>query len=157
MRVSAVTIGAPATVVSALALVACGAPYPGATLGQQVQSWARATGFSAAASTFDADAARVRDVGGRADPGGLRTVCDVLVTDALRANQSLPSPDGRLNDILSDAYRAAAGAGERCLHGTGVTRGLPPGVTDELAAAHSGYIKAQARVDLLGLPSSARP
>jgi hypothetical protein len=157
MRAPSVTLGAPATVVSALALVACGSPYPGGTLGQQVQSWARATGFSAAVSSLQADAARVRDVAGRGDVGGLRTVCDVLVTDALRANQNLPSPDGRLNTVLSDAYRAAAGAGDRCLHRAGSTRPLPPSVTDELDAAQSGYIKAQARIDLLGLPGEGPP
>jgi hypothetical protein len=152
MRVAAGTLVAPVAVVGvALALAACSSPYPGTTLGQQVQSWARATGFSAAIGTLRTDAERVLVVSARGDTGGLRTVCDVLVTDALRANQNLPAPDSRLSAILTGAYRSAAAAGNGCLHSAGEQHGLPLVVTDELVAARSGYTKAQARLDLLEL------
>jgi len=155
MRASPAAFAAPATVMSALVLVACGGPYPGATLGQQVQSWVRATGFTAAVGSLEADAARVRQVS-PGDAGGLRTVCDVLVTDALSANQNLPSPDTRLTTILTDAYRAAAAAGNGCLRAAGAASGVPSRVAADLAVARSGYIKAQARVDLLALEGGGR-
>jgi hypothetical protein len=152
VRSAGAALAAPATLVGvALALVACGSPYPGATVGQQVQSWARSTGWAATIRTLDADAARVRVVSTHADAAGMRTVCDVLVTDALGANQFLPAPDIELSTILSGAYRAAVAAGEGCLRAAGAPAGLSSRVATELASAHAGYIKAQARVDLLDL------
>ncbi len=47
--------------------------------------------------------------------GRCRTDCDVLVTDALVANQNLPSPDPTLTDLLGTAYSVAGDAGHRCL------------------------------------------
>ena len=158
MRAVTGAVVAPATVVgAALGLVACASPYPGSTVAQQAQSWARATGFASAVSTLEDDAQRVRAEGATADTGGLRTVCDVLVTDALRANGDLPAPDDQLSSILTAAYRAAVTAGRGCLHGAGAPRGLGPRVTSDLADAQSGYVKAQARLDLLELPGGGGP
>jgi hypothetical protein len=137
-------------VVAGLVLASCGSPYPGATLGQQVQSWARSTGWSGSLSALRGDASRIVLVEARHDPAGVRTDCDVLVNDALDANQNLPTPDDTLTHILSAAYSAAAAAGRQCVTGTGGDGGLSARSHAELAAAASGYVKAEARVDDVG-------
>ena len=155
MRPVAGALAAPATVMGAtLMLASCAGGHPG-TLGQQVQSWARATGLTSALHTLEDDARRVRVVAAGADGAGLRTVCDVLVTDALSANQELPSPDAELNSILTAAYRAAVAAGDGCLRGARARRGLSSQVTGDLARAQAQYVKAQARVDLLEPPGGS--
>jgi len=138
-----------------LLLAACGGPSSGASIAEQVQSWVRTTGLDASLRTLEADGQRARVVAANTDAVGLRTVCDVLVTDALGANQNLPSPDASLTSILTAAYRAAAAAGQGCVHGSGSQHGLPERVNGELAAARAGYVKAQARVDLVELPGGA--
>jgi hypothetical protein len=80
----------------------------------------------------------------------VRTDCDVLVNDALGANQNLPTPDDVLTRILSSAYEAASAAGRHCLSGAGGDRGLLARSRAELATAESGYVKAQARLDAVG-------
>ena len=141
-----------ALTVLALALGACGSAG-GGSIGAQVQSWVQSTALDAAVRSLEADGRRVRAVAARPDATGLRTVCDVLVTDALGANQNLPSPDPSLTSILTAAYRAAAAAGQACVHGSGTHARLSARVSDELAAAQAGYVKAQARVDLVELPA----
>jgi hypothetical protein len=140
--------------VAGLALVACGGPYPGKTLGEQVQSWARMNGLSGTLDTLGGDARRIAEVEGRHDPTVLRTDCDVLVNDALGANQNLPTPDDRLTQILSAAYSAASAAGRNCLTGAGGDHALLARSAAELATASSGYVKAQARLDDLGATGS---
>ncbi len=134
-------------VVAALVLASCGSPFPGATLGQQVHSWAVTTGLSASLSTLRGDARRIGEVEARHDAAGLRTDCDVLVNDALSANQNLPSPDATLTRILSAAYASASTAGRHCLDGAGGDRSLLASSASELAAAASGWVKAEARLD----------
>ena len=80
-----------------MVLASCGSPFPGRTLGQQVHSWATTTGLAGSLSTLRADAQRIAVVEARHDPAGVRTDCDVLVNDALSANQNLPSPDATLH------------------------------------------------------------
>jgi hypothetical protein len=133
-----------------LVLASCGSPYPGGTLGQQVTSWARSTGLAGSLSALRGDAARIAAVEVRGVPAAVRTDCDVLVNDALSANQNLPAPDDSLTRILSSAYAAAAAAGKHCVEEAGGGRGLSPRSTAELATAASGYIKAEARLDALG-------
>jgi hypothetical protein len=133
-----------------LVLASCGSPYPGSTLGQQVQSWARSTGWSASLSALRGDARRIAVLEARHDPAGIRTDCDVLVNDALSANQNLPTPDGTLTRILSAAYSAATSGGRQCLAAAGGNRGLLARSDAELATAASGYVKAEARLDDLG-------
>jgi hypothetical protein len=134
---------------AALALASCGSPFPGRTLGQQVHSWATTTGLASSLSTLRADARRIAAVEARHDPAGVRTDCDVLVNDALGANQNLPSPDDTLTQILSGAYASASAAGRNCLTGAGGGPLLARS-TAELATAESGYVKAEARLDALG-------
>jgi hypothetical protein len=131
-----------------LAVAACGSPYPGSTLGQQVQSWARMNGLSSSLDALRADARRVGAVEARGGAAAVRTDCDVLVNDALGANQNLPTPDDVLTTILSRAYGAAAAAGRHCLAGA-AGGGLRARGRAELATAESGYVKAQARLDAL--------
>ncbi len=133
-------------------LSACTGSPSAASIAEQVQSWVRTTGLDASLRTLEADGQRVRVVAANTGAVGLRTVCDVLVTDALSANQNLPSPDASLTSVLTAAYRAAAAAGQGCVHGSGPQHGLPARVDGELAAAQAGYVKAQARVDLVELP-----
>ncbi len=138
-----------ALVLVALVLAACGSPFPGATLGQQVHSWVSSTGLTGSLSTLRGDARRIDTVEARHDAAGLRTDCDVLVNDALSANQNLPSPDDTLTRILSAAYAAASAAGRHCLNGAAGNRALLTRAADELATAEEGYVKAQARLDAL--------
>jgi hypothetical protein len=133
--------------VAAVALASCGSPFPGRTLGQQVHAWATTTGLAASLSTLRGDARRIAAVESRRDPAGVRTDCDVLVNDALTANQNLPSPDATLTGILSAAYASAAAGGRHCLSGAGDTALRRSAA--ELATAASGYVKAEARLDAL--------
>jgi hypothetical protein len=135
--------------VAAVALTSCGSPFPGRTLGQQVHSWATTTGLTGSLSALRADARRVAMVETRHDPAGVRTDCDVLVNDALSANQNLPSPDDTLTRILSSAYASASAGGRHCLAGAGGDRSLLKRSAVELATAESGYVKAEARLDAL--------
>ena len=80
-------------------------------------------------------------------PGPLRTDCDVLVTDALVANQNLPSPDPTLTDLLGTAYSVAGDAGHRLPHGRRGTAGQRARSAAERTAAHRDLIKALARFD----------
>lgn len=145
----------PVTVVGAgLLLGACGNPYPGKTVGQQVQSWESATSFPASLSALEGDATRIDTLETRHDPAALRTGCDVLVTDALSANQNLPTPDDQLTSILSAAYTAAAVAGRDCLRGASGDAVLLARSAAGRATAQAGYIKAQARVDALTTPGA---
>ena len=144
----AITVAA-ALAVPALVTTSCGGAFPGSTVGQQVQSWSRTTGFGASLRTLEADGHRIAPVEAEHDPGALRTACDVLVTDALSANQNLPTPDARLTDILTAAYAAAAAAGRDCLAAAGGGSGLARAAA-ELTLASSGYVKAQARLDDIG-------
>jgi hypothetical protein len=140
--------------VAALALASCGSPFPGATLGQQVHSWALSTGLSASIRTLRGDARRIALVETRHDPTGVRTDCDVLVNDALSANQNLPAPDATLTRILSAAYAAAASGGRHCLDGAGGNQVLLTRSAAELSVAASGYVKAEARLDDLDATGS---
>jgi len=142
-----VSVRGVALLVAALALVSCGSPFPGSTLGQQVHSWAVTTGLAGSISTLRGDARRIGLVEARHDPAGVRTDCDVLVDDALSANQNLPSPDGTLTRILSAAYAAASAAGRHCLDGAAGNRTLQARSAAELSSAASGYVKAEARLD----------
>jgi hypothetical protein len=138
-----------ALVVAALVLASCGSPFPGATLGQQVHSWVTSTGLTGSLSTLRSDARRVALLETRHDAAGVRTDCDVLVNDALSANQNLPSPDPVLTRILSAAYAAASAGGRHCLTGAAGNRVLLAQSNTELATAGTGYVKAQARLDAL--------
>jgi hypothetical protein len=137
--------------VAALALVSCGStsPFPGRTLGQQVHSWATTTGLAGSLATLRSDARRVAEVEARHDVAGVRTDCDVLVNDALGANQNLPSPDATLTRILSAAYTSASAGGRHCLSGAGGNSTLLTQSAAELHSAASGYVKAQARLDAI--------
>jgi hypothetical protein len=139
----------------ALVLASCGSPFPGRTLGQQVHSWATMTGLATSLSTLHTDARRIATLEARHDPTGVRTDCDVIVNDALSANQNLPSPDPVLTGILSAAYASASAAGRNCLMGAGGNQALLTRSKAELAAAASGYVKAQARLDALGATGPA--
>ncbi len=135
---------------AALVLASCGSPLPGHTLGQQVHSWATTTGLAGSLSALRADARRIGAVERRHDAAGVRTDCDVLVNDALGANQNLPSPDQTLTRILSAAYASASAAGRLCLTGAGGAEALVARSSAELTTAASGYVKAEARLDALG-------
>ena len=129
-----------------LLLGACGGSYPGTTLSAHVSGWATSTGFTGAVSQLQGD---LRRVAGYTPASGSswKTDCDVLVTDALGANQNLPSPDQRLTDLLDAAYSAAGSAGHDCFdeaHGAGLTR-----FTAERATAERDLIRSLARYDAL--------
>lgn len=155
-------------VLAASFLSACGSPYTGSTIGQQVQSWATTSPdpqFSAAMSMLQGDLRRVASAQVAHDDAALRTDCDVLVTDALSANQNLPTPDGQLTKVLSEAYSSAASAGKTCLCAAGAhtcsarddgSRRLFEQADAQSAVAERGFIKAEARVDLLTILSGNR-
>ncbi len=151
-----------------LALLGCGSPYGGGTPAQQVTSWSASTGFLSTLARLRADLARMADLssttpptpastGQRARGGVLRTVCDVLVTDSLAANEQLPAPDASLTSALSDAYDHAGAAGHDCFHGAAGDRALLARAGRERVAALAGLVRAEARYDALTstLPRSA--
>jgi hypothetical protein len=137
------------TVAAGLVLVACGSPYAGSTVAQQVQSWIKTTGFVASLDALRGDASRIAVIEARHDAGAQHTDCDVLVDDVLGANQNLPTPDDQLTRILSSAYSAASDAGRRCASGAAGSGWSQ--VQEDLSRAGSGYIKAQARLDALNV------
>lgn len=141
--------GAVLLVAAVVVLASCGSPFPGRTLGQQVHSWATTTGLAASLGTLRGDARRIALVEARHDAAGVRTDCDVLVNDALGANQNLPSPDATLTRILSAAYASASVGGRHCLTGAAGNAALLRRSALELATAASGYVKAEARLDAL--------
>ncbi len=143
----------------------CGNTYAGSTVAQQVKSWIQTSPdpkFSQAVSTIEGDFHRVTEAQSQmaSDLKLLRTECDVLVTDALSANQNLPTPDAQLTDVLSSAYGSAATAGQNCFCAAG-GRPCPPGASGnpsdrpvllersatERATSERALIEAQARVD----------
>jgi hypothetical protein len=69
----------------------------------------------------------------------------VLVTDALSANQQLPTPDDALTHLLSSAYESAATAGRQCF--SGVTAQVTAATRARRADAE--LVRAQARYDSL--------
>jgi len=154
-------MGATFVVFVMFAMFGCGSEYAGANVAQQVQSWVKNSPdpkFATAVSTLRGDMRRVDEADG--SNAALRTDCDVLVVDALSANQNLPTPDSRLTQVLSQAYTSAANAGRDCLCAGG-GHVCPSGVHGrasllrlsgvEQSAAERGLIKAEARVDLLAV------
>lgn len=112
-------------------------------LSQQVRAWARNTGWTTTAQQLQGDLRRLAGLS-QASGGARRTVCDVLVTDALSANQQLPTPDPTFTALLSAAYSSAADAGRRCYGGP-----VPVGAGAPGAAAAAALVRAQARYDAL--------
>lgn len=116
----------------------------GGPLGQQARAWAQTTGWAATVRQLQDDLHRLSGLG-QDTAGARRTVCDVLVTDALSANQQLPTPDRALTRFLSDAYASAADAGRGCFSGS-----VPLATTTARAdSAAADLVRAQARYDSL--------
>jgi hypothetical protein len=157
---------------SAIALVvvlasgACDSTYPGATVGQQVHSWATTSPdpkFAAAMSTLKSDLRDVALLEAQANYGALKAECDAMVTDALEANQNLPTPDTKLTSLLSNAYNSAVSSGDDCFCAAGGTpcragahskSAYLARSAREASSAERGFIAAEARVDELSSPSS---
>lgn len=138
---SAPAIGATLLVVASLA-AACSSPTT--TVAQQVRAWAQSTGWATTVRQLHGDLGRLSGLA--ADSAGARrTVCDVLVTDALSANQQLPTPDRTLTMLLSDAYSAAGAAGRDCFNGAPAR----PADSARAAGAVGALVRAQARYDSL--------
>ncbi|MGH9028996.1 MAG: hypothetical protein ACRDV4_05215 [Acidimicrobiales bacterium] len=158
----AVTVAALVSLqVAALAtLSGCSSQYSGSTVAQQVQSWATTSPdpkFSSAVATLREDLGHTSQAESMRDSGLVRTVCDVLVTDALSANQNLPTPDARPTGELSGAYAAAVSAGQDCYcaagghpcpRGTSSKAALLQKASRASSAAMRGFVEAQARVDM---------
>lgn len=120
-------------------LAACGSGQ--SSPARQVQSWASSTGFAATLRQLRGDLQRVPMVSAAA-AGQRRTVCDVLVTDALAANEQLPSPDDALTALLAHAYSAAASSGHACFAGPS-----PAAADDDAQSALRLLVQAEARYD----------
>ena len=129
-----------------LASSGCGASAP--PLSQQVRTWARSTSLASDISTVRGDL--VHEASLPLAPGAaLRTVCDVLVTDALDANEQLPTPDATLTTLLSRAYTEAAAAGHDCFNGAGGNTTDLDRSVGARQAAERDLVVAQARYDSL--------
>ena len=136
----------PTTVVvlaAGLAMSACGGA--GGTPAQQARNWVDTTGWTATLGQLQGDLAKVVAMGPATSGPVRRTVCDVLVTDALSANQQLPTPDVRFTGLLSAAYTTAATAGRHCFAGGPGTAAAPA----EARAAARSLREADARYDEL--------
>jgi hypothetical protein len=134
-----------------LALAACGSSFSGTTLAEQVTNWGTSTSptLSASVSAIQGDIGRIDAVRSHAltpSPAD----CDLLVTDALNANNNLPSPDLTLTDLLSKAYTDAGDAGHDCISGA-TSRQLRRSAT-ERAETRRDLIKALARFDAVTSP-----
>jgi hypothetical protein len=152
---------AAAVLVLGLTLVACGSEYSGSTVAQQVQSWVRSSPdpkFAAVVSTLEGDFRKTSEAESLGDQALVRTTCDVLVTDALSANQNLPTPDTELTDLLSAVYGSAVSSGQDCFcaaggrpcaRGASTHEGFLQRSRREASAALRGIVKADARVDQL--------
>lgn len=132
------------TVVVALGAGVLGACGPGGSLAQQVREWATSSGWQASVSELRGDLGRLPAITSES-AGVRRTACDVLVTDALNANEQLPTPDQALTSLLSKAYSAAADAGRHCYSGGPEVSAVPA----EQQAAARALVQAQARYDEL--------
>jgi hypothetical protein len=130
-------------------LVACGAGP--SSLGAQVQRWADAAGFAGTLRQLRVDLRRVATVSAEG-AGERRTVCDVLVTDALSDNEQLPTPDRTLTALLARAYGSAASSGRSCFSGASLDQAQAAArtATDEL-------VQAEARYDALTSTLGATP
>lgn len=137
-----------AMVVTGIPLAAC-AQY-GGTVAQQVAQWSTMTQFPTEAAALRGDIARIDDLGSDSVAGIERTDCDVLVTDALTANQNLPAPDAALTGLLSRAYSLDGEAGRDCLSGADGNASLLARSADERVAGTRELVKAMARIDELG-------
>ena len=133
-----------------LALAGCAA---GGTPAQQVRAWVTSTGWDATLRQLQGDLAMVAALGPAGAAPARRTICDVLVTDALSANEQLPTPDGRFTRLLSEAYGAAATAGHHCFDGGAALAGAPA----EARAAARTLLEADARYDELVSSLPAAP
>ncbi len=129
--------------------MACSSQYNG-TLAQQVNEWSTMTQFPSEATALQNDFRNFNALGAHPAPGVLRTYCDVMVTDALNANQNLPAPDDQVTDVLGDAYNLFGESGRNCLSGAnGNAALLARAERQRIAAAHQ-LIKARAVIDALG-------
>ena len=126
-----------------LTLAGCGGP--GGSPAHQARAWAASTGWQATVRQLQGDLDKVASMGPATAAPARRTICDVLVTDALSANQQLPAPDGALTRLLSSAYTGAATAGRHCYAG-GADLGAAPG---EARGAARTLLEAEARYDEL--------
>jgi hypothetical protein len=135
-------------VVTGILSSAC-AQYSG-TLASQVSQWSTMTQFPSQSSTLQGDIRHIDSLGPHPDPGVLRTLCDVLVTDSLNANQNLPTPDNTLTGLLSDAYSLDGAAGRNCFSGAGGNATLLARSSTGRAAGRREMVKALARIDDLG-------
>lgn len=133
-----------------LVLAACGSTFSGTTLAQQVTSWSTTSGFSASVGTLQGDIRRIDAA--RSDPAALSTDCNLLVIDALSANQNLPTPDQTLTNLLSAAYSVAGAAGHDCLSGARDGAADLARSATERTEARRDLIKALARFDSVTTP-----
>ncbi len=123
-----------------LALTACSSGPT--SLSAQVQSWSSSTGFLSGLQQLRSDLRGLSTL--PADNAGeRRTVCDVLVTDALNDNEQLPSPDSTLTSLLSRAYTKAATAGRDCYRSAASL----PATQADAQEATSLLVAAEARYD----------
>lgn len=128
------------------ALSGCGGAA--ASLGQQVSTWGRDSGFMAALATIRSDLARLA-VASPTSSALVRTECDVLVTDSLAAHQQLPTPDAMLTSLLGNAYASAGSSGSDCFSAASGHLGVLERSATERAQAVTWLIKAEARFDAL--------
>ena len=126
-----------------LALAGCGGTS--GTPAQQVRAWVATTGWPASLRQLEGDLAKVTAIGPATSGPARRTICDVLVTDALSANQQLPTPDSRFTSLLSSAYTGAVTAGHHCFDGGAGLAGSPA----EARSAARTLLEADARYDEL--------
>ncbi|HEY3943365.1 MAG TPA: hypothetical protein VGL60_12905 [Acidimicrobiales bacterium] len=125
------------------------ADYVG-TPAQRVRTWVSSTQMGQAVGTILGDAARV-DEAIKAHRGVtvVHTDCAVLLDDTEAANDNLPSPDGRLTDLLSDAYGVEGSAANDCYDSGGTDAELIAKSEREQAVARRGLLRALARVTQL--------
>lgn len=129
-------------------LAACGNGSP--SMAQQVTSWAQSTDFTSTLTTVRGDLAAEAQYAALGAPAThARTVCDVLVTDTLHANEQLPTPDATLTGLLGRAYAAAGASGHDCYDAAGADSPQLASAAAQRSSALSLLIEAEARYDQL--------
>ena len=99
-----------ALALAAIVLAGCGT----VSATQAARNWMSQSGFNANRATLigDVESSESALRAHASSTAALHTVCEVLDTDALAANASLPAPDTQATNLLAQAYSSlGSGAG----------------------------------------------
>ncbi len=116
-RLRSFAVGTVLLVVS-LGLTACAGEEQSGTPAHRVSTWVSGTGAGSEIGTLGVDNAAVDKALAQHRPASLiRTLCAIVINDALAGNSSMPTPDQQLTTDLNNAYEIEDSAGTNCYNG----------------------------------------